>query len=424
MKYLLVVDTPIYRVSEHSFAIENALGADLRILKQKLRGTFEDFTLIAPSYSVEEYERAKATLVQIDEIQERILAEPLPVRRSGKLSFGWSETRFIFSMLVQRIQAADLLHTELSLQLWRPLGFIALLIAIFRRKPSIFVVHFDFRKSATMNLLTKRWSPQRWLVCKLFGDPLRKLQLHIAAHACKLVLFKSKRLVRDFGSRNLRIREFLEASHHSNEIAATEILTERAEALRHPEYPLELVGFGQVADANDIEETLRILALVRERSALPFRLHILGGDENHAHWQGIAEALRIARFIVFHSAMPFGPALCKTLKTCHLVLATPTREGVPRSAIDAIACGLPILACGTDSYRELARKSGAVFLTPWNQRKRFSTALIEINKNRNQIVHKARRAVQFAKVNTQDDWLERRAAWTLQSLDRLPLSRR
>lgn len=423
MKYLLVIDTPIYRVSERAFAIDGALGADLRIFKQKLRGAFKLFTIVAPSYSAEEYERTKTALVQIDEIDEGIVAEPLPIRRDGKLYFWWHDARFVLPVLSRQIRDADLVHTELSVDFWRPLGFIALLLAIFRRKPSVLVVHFDFRKSATMHWLAKRWSLQRWLGCKFFGDSLRKLQVRIATRACKLVLFKSKRLVRDFGAQTLHIHEFLDASHSAEQIAPTEILAQRAVALCDCDHPLELVCFGQLADQNDIEETLRTLALVRERSALPFRFHIFGGGENHAHWQGVSEALRIARFVVFHDAVPLGPQRCEALEACHLVLATPMCEGMPRSAIDAMACGLPILAYGTDSYRELARKSGAVFLTPWNQRKRFSTALIEINKNRTQIADKAKRAVAFAKANTQEDWLGRRAAWTLQSMDRLPLSR-
>jgi glycosyltransferase involved in cell wall biosynthesis len=79
-----------------------------------------------------------------------------------------------------------------------------------------------------------------------------------------------------------------------------------------------------------------------------------------------------------------------------------------------MAAGVPYLAFDTYYYRELLQ-SGAGRTVPWLDVESMAQAIVELDRNREQLVNMVERSVAFASANTQEIWLERRLAWTLPS---------
>jgi len=117
--------------------------------------------------------------------------------------------------------------------------------------------------------------------------------------------------------------------------------------------------------------------------------------------------------------MPFDQSFFEKLYTFHLLLAAPLREDTPRSALDGMAAGIPYLAFDTYYYRELL-ESGAGRVVPWPDIEAMGRELVRLDQNREEVAQMIQNAVAFARLNTQEIWLERRLAWTMASALNLP----
>jgi len=116
-------------------------------------------------------------------------------------------------------------------------------------------------------------------------------------------------------------------------------------------------------------------------------------------------------YVRFLDSRPFDQQFFCLLYQYHLLLAAPLREDTPRSALDAMAAGVPYLAFNTYYYRELLQ-SGAGQTVPWPDVEAMTRAIIELEANREQIVRMVEHSVAFARANTQEVWLDRRFGWT------------
>ena len=73
--------------------------------------------------------------------------------------------------------------------------------------------------------------------------------------------------------------------------------------------------------------------------------------------------------------MPFGQEFFRHLYRYQLLLAAPLREDTPRSALDAMAAGIPYLAYDTYYYNQLL-ESGAGVVVPWRDEQAMADELI------------------------------------------------
>jgi glycosyltransferase involved in cell wall biosynthesis len=109
--------------------------------------------------------------------------------------------------------------------------------------------------------------------------------------------------------------------------------------------------------------------------------------------------------------VPYGPALFERLRDVHAALSTPLREDTPRSAFDAMARGLPVLAFDIAYFRDLAQHSGAVVTSPWPDVQALGEHMVALERDRPRLAALSERAVAFARDNTQAIWVKRRAEW-------------
>jgi len=116
--------------------------------------------------------------------------------------------------------------------------------------------------------------------------------------------------------------------------------------------------------------------------------------------------------VEFQPALPFGPRLFEELYGAHLSLAAPLIGDTPRSALDALAAGIPLLAFDTEYYASLVH-SGAVDIVPWPSVEALAARIAHYAEDKRRLQPLAQAGLEFARNNTQAAWLHARAQWTL-----------
>ena len=245
-------------------------------------------------------------------------------------------------------------------------------------------------------------------------DSARALQIWIAVRRYSLVMLKGRKMAADFGKGRANVKDFLDAAHSEANLISAEALVDKFAILRNPEAPLRLTYFGRITAYKGIDACIRAVA-VAHRAGAHLTFDIIGGGEQSKSCQDLVRQLDAEQYITFHGPMPFGQEFFRFLYGYHLLLAAPLREDTPRSALDAMAAGIPYLAYDTYYYDQLL-ESGAGVVVPWRDEQAMATELVRLAADREAVVHMASAAVAFARKNTQEIWLDRRFEWTMAPL--------
>lgn len=304
----------------------------------------------------------------------------------------------------------NLLHSGLSTDIWIPSSFIAVICGIFHKKKIVYYVDIDYRNSAWMLYQTSFYSLKSYLLAEYIYFPFQGLQIKLAVAKCNLVALKGKKFCRDFGKGKQHVKYFLDAAHSANNIISEEALNIKIAEVLDLNFPLELVYFGRLVAYKGIDRCLRALKVALSKISKPINFHVIGSGEQKKLLIQLTEELNLQSQVYFHEAVPYGPSLFNMLYQFHLLLASPLSEDTPRSALDAMAAGLPILAYNTYYYAELT-ETGAVTVVDWLSIDQMGERIAFYAVNRDELATKIINAVDFAKNNTQETWLETRKKW-------------
>jgi glycosyltransferase involved in cell wall biosynthesis len=148
------------------------------------------------------------------------------------------------------------------------------------------------------------------------------------------------------------------------------------------------------------------------RNGAEVTFDIFGFGDRETALREQVQRLQLQGAVTFHGPKPYGSKLFAELEPFDLMLAAMLAQDTPRSAIDAQAAGMGVLAFDTYYYRELQELGSGVELVPWPDVAAMASALGRLAADRDRVVAMSRRAVEFARRNSQDDWLRRRAGWT------------
>ena len=415
MDYLIVVDARCYQVEPGVIAAESAFTGHLRMLRERLGSRFDRMIIAAPSLAREEFEANQDHLGRLTEAEDGIVYLPLYSDDDRVIDYWLKDARRILPALWRAVRGSEIVHSGLAYDLYRPSTFIAILFAIALRRKSLFFIDIDFRNKARMHLHNGTWSYKSYFVCRYLFDPLRRLQVWIAARACSLCLLKSAKLVEDYGKGRSSVRNFMDTAHSEAHIISPLALEEKIERLRNPDVPLKIVYFGRFVQYKGLEESMRAVFRARQESGRPFELLLVGSGDRLPAIRALRKELGAEEWCELREPVSFGPALFDILFECSLHVATPMLEDTPRAAFDAMAAGLPILAFDIAYYRDL-RDTGAVQTVAWPDTKLLADALVSLDQDRPRLERMARQAVRAARENTQEIWIDRRVRWTLELL--------
>ena len=412
--YLMVLPVRHFRTHDNRVAVESAFAEHLRMMRSRIGASVHRLLVASPAMSSTAYEAAKRGFSEIDELSESIAFYTLFSDDAVGSTPGKLRALLPVMKTIYRLARRSLcVHSGLSWDVWLPFEFASILCGILLGRRTVFVVDIDYRNSAWMSYRNGDWSRKSYLLCRYVYDTARSLQVAIAARYCSLVLLKGRKMADDFGAGRASVKAFLDASHSERNIIPQSTLDEKLVTVRDSNAPLRLVYFGRLTAYKGIDRCIRAAAAARAAGA-NLTLDVIGGGEQMDSLRGLARELKADSWLTFHGPMSFDQRFFEKLYSFHLLLAAPLREDTPRSALDAMAAGIPYLAFGTYYYRELL-ESGAGRVVPWPDVQAMGIELARLDQNRPEIAQMIESAVAFAHLNTQEIWLERRFAWTMAS---------
>lgn len=401
--YLMVLPVEHYRLDADRVALESAFAEHLELLRDRAAALGLRLVVAMRPMSAAAYAQAGGSLAVHDAAAtgiEMITLEPA----------GGSFARTLATLRAATADA-DVVHTGLSFDRRHPAEFAAWLLGWLRGRVTVFVIDIDFRGEGRMD--GRAAKPELAAKPDFFARFLR-LQLRLAVSLCSVVLLKGERFAAEYAQGHPNVHSFLDAAHSAAYLLPEEALQRKLAALADRTRPLELVYFGRFVERKGIACMIRTLAAARAQGVAA-TLHLYGSGPQREELAALAAELDVARHVLWHEPIAYGPELFAAVAQHDLLLGMPLTPDTPRNAIDAMAVGVPFLAFDTDYYRELAA-GGAGALSPWPSVEEAASAVAALNRDRARLAAMARAAHAFATANTQESWVARRDDWTREAL--------
>jgi len=407
--YLLVLPVAFYRIDARRCATESAFATHLRMLLDSLSEVADRITVAAPVVDQQDYERMRAGWATLDADEDRISLVPLHQARLGRLGY-LLRLPAICWRLLGAVAKAGFVHAGPS-TLYTPRENVALLLGWLLRRRTVYVVDIDQRETARMNLRTGAWSRGVYLRTRYLHDAWQSLQTRVASWLATVVMLKGRKLCEDYGRGRDNVHYLLDVAHDRDSVLGDRELERRCEALAAPG-PLRIVYFGRLVAYKGVDRMIQAVVDARARG-VDASLDIFGSGDAEPALRDQIDAAAAEPFVRLRGVRPYGLEFLREVGEYDLTMACPLSEDTPRSAIDAQARGLPVLAYDTYYYRELMGDGAGVTCSPWLDAAALADRLHELSNDRARLVDLCRKGVRFAAENTQEAWLRRRAGWTL-----------
>lgn len=419
MDYLMVLPVVFYRIDDNTIACESAFALHLKELRAHSRTWGDRLVVLSPTMSSGEFEANRGYLTLIDCREEGIdHIEAYPAAR-GRLFYALSWPLLVLPRVFAAVRRAAVVHAGPSDDPFRPFEVLAIGLGLLLGSKTVFVKDIDHRASAFMLYSQGGLSKKSYLLRRHVYDRFVDLQMRFASRYCSLLLLKGQSMVDDYGRGRAWVRNFYDTAHDLSFVLNDEQVTEKCAALEVRRDTIRLVYFGRFVEYKGIGDMIAVARQLSDSPALQGRtvsLTLIGSGAQYAELEALVALEGLGHIVRFKGPMEYGQALFSELYQYDFLLAAPWREDTPRSAFDAMACGLPILAYDSYYYRDLEQHTGAVRTCNW----RSTTALAQLVLATKDDIGLQRRmierGVRFARDNTQEVWLNRRHAWQLECL--------
>lgn len=321
----------------------------------------------------------------------------------------------VYKKIGRLVKNADLVHTGLSHDILLPSSFFAVINAILKKKKLIYIVDIDFRNSSRMLYEAGHMNFISYIRTKLFYDVHKFLQLITAIRYADLSLLKGKKFASDFAKIGKNVKYFFDTIHDNQYILSKDKIEAKIDSVRNKEKGLKIVYFGRISEYKGVQDAIEAISKIKDASGHEIELTIIGNGDYLPEIENLVAQLKMSDCVSISPPISFGKDLFDEISKHDILIALPQREDTPRSAFDAMAAGLSILAYDTDYYKELS-ESGAVITTKWRDIDLLANSLLEIAAKRDRLAEPCQNAVYYAKDHTQARWMDRRLKWTKEIL--------
>ncbi len=202
----------------------------------------------------------------------------------------------------------------------------------------------------------------------------------------------------------------------STSLTADEIKTlPRAPAWRLGEPP-KLVTVSRLTPGKNTAAVVGALALVR-RQFPQATLDVVGDGISWSKLRSLASDLGLAEAVTFHGNVAHGRVL-EILAGCHvLVFPTRLKEGFPKVVLEAMACGLPVVATAVSVIPRLVSDTCGILLRKTDPES-VARAILAILGDQERLLEMSRAAKQRSRAYTLERWRDEigerlRAGWNL-----------
>jgi glycosyltransferase involved in cell wall biosynthesis len=178
--------------------------------------------------------------------------------------------------------------------------------------------------------------------------------------------------------------------------------------------PLRLITVSRLSESKNVQAIIQALPLIQHQ--LPgIHLDILGDGEYRAVLETLAADIGVSGAVTFHGNLGHE-AVLKTLSRSHLfVFPTRVKEGFPKALLEAMACGLPVVATRVSVIPQLLA-NGCGMLLEDTTAPAVARAVLAITSDPGRMAYQGTLARQAAQGYTLEAWGETigerlQAAW-------------
>jgi len=290
--------------------------------------------------------------------------------------------------LVSAMRRADVVHTPIP----GDIGTVGLLVALVMRKP-LFVRHCG-NWGAPRTAAEHAW---RWLLERIAGR--------------RAVVLATGGGAEDPSARNTGIRWIFSSSLSAAELESVGT----ARSLRR-DRPLRLTIVCRQDERKGTRVVLEALAALADR--LPTAtLDVVGDGPDLQAFRVEADSLGVHARVTFHGRLDHEGVLAVLGRTDLFCYPTQASEGFPKVVLEALACGVPVLATPVSVLPSLLSQGGGV-IVPQAQADALAAAIISLASDSELYAAMSRGALSTASRYTLEVWGDTiaralSAAWNL-----------
>jgi glycosyltransferase involved in cell wall biosynthesis len=242
---------------------------------------------------------------------------------------------------------------------------------------NINIIHANDSHAHTLGILLKRWRPDLRLIVsrRVIFPPKtsasRKLKYGRGVD-CFIAIssaVKSSLTANGVSPENV---EVIPSGLDVDKIRSAEADIEFVSAIL-PGCSVVIVSAGALTEEKDMSTAVRAFATVAGESNEAGMI-ILGEGPERVQLERLKEKLGLDRLVLAGHREPLAPIF----KASHIFLLTSTSEGLNTSAIEAAACGLPLVVSNVGGLPEIAEQENNGLLCPPGNPERFAAAIVEL----------------------------------------------
>lgn len=170
----------------------------------------------------------------------------------------------------------------------------------------------------------------------------------------------------------------------------------------HTGQPLRLASVGRLTPGKNVAAILGALPQIKPHHP-QVHLDVVGGGEMLDELRVLAANLGVSGQVTLHGNLPHAEVL-QLLSQAHLfVFPTRVKEGFPKAVLEALACGLPVIATPVSVVPHLLRQ-GCGLLLDGSGPDEVAAAIVEATSNEARLAEMATKARQVARGYSLEAW--------------------
>jgi glycosyltransferase involved in cell wall biosynthesis len=184
--------------------------------------------------------------------------------------------------------------------------------------------------------------------------------------------------------------------------------------------PLRLAFSGRLAASKGADHLVAVADELR-RLGVAFRMDICGDGELRSAIQTNVEIMALTSVVGLRSVLDFSDELMPFVRRNVDLFVCCHRQGDPSCTyLETMACGTPVVGYANEALTGIIEESGAGWATPLDKPKLLARKIMELNRQRAQVVSVSCMARDFAQRHTFEETFRRRIEHMLDCRRRKP----
>lgn len=124
---------------------------------------------------------------------------------------------------------------------------------------------------------------------------------------------------------------------------------------------IKILFIGRLIPRKGFQRVIQALPLVRQQAKVPFEVEVVGTGAAQEELDGLAQILGVSDLIKYVGTIPYDK-LEKAYQYADIFVLTSLSEGMPSVILEAMGCGLPIIASDVGGNNEIVKENKNGFL--------------------------------------------------------------